>query len=148
MNISYKNSLLLLLILVFIVGAVAIIDRGRPVKDLDTETEVVVAEVEENEVKEEEKVEEKPTTPITTTPAKNTFTSTEVASHAVPEDCWASVSGGVYDLTTWVERHPGGSAIIKSLCGTDATVKFTNKHGESSLAKSALGLLKIGTLAP
>lgn len=147
MTISYKTSLLAVFVLVFIVGGVVIIDKGRPVNDLTVTEMETTTPTPEPKTAPEETPETPTATPVTTTPAKNVFTTADVAKHATPEDCWAIVGGDVYDLTTWVERHPGGSTIIKSLCGTDATVKFTNKHGGSSVAKSALGLLKIGTLA-
>ncbi len=155
MTISYKTSLLAVFVLVFIVGAVVILDKGRPVNDLvvtETDTTVPVGGSEgavgtDSTRPTETTQEPAPSTPVTTTPAKNVFTSADIAKHATPEDCWASVSGGVYDLTTWVDRHPGGSGAIKLLCGTDATAKFTKQHGGSGAAKSALGLLKIGTLA-
>ncbi len=147
MNISYKTALLSLFILVFIVGSVVIINNGRPVKDLDTEEATTGDETTEEEGMIEETPKTPTTTPVTTTPAKNVFTTADVAKHATPEDCWAIVGGDVYDLTTWVERHPGGSTVIKSMCGTDGTAMFTKKHGGSSVAKSALGLLKIGSLS-
>lgn len=32
--------------------------------------------------------------------------------------------GGVYDLTQYIDKHPGGKKIIKSNIGKDATEKF------------------------
>lgn len=79
-------------------------------------------------------------------PTPNTYTSAQVATHNTESSCWASVGGNVYDLTSWVSRHPGGSKAIINLCGIDATAKFEGKHGGSSAAKAALALLKMGTL--
>ncbi len=80
-------------------------------------------------------------------PAKSgSYAMADVQAHATKEDCWSAVDGGVYDLTTWVSRHPGGPDRIIKLCGTDGTAAFTRKHGGSSKAKAALILLKIGTL--
>lgn len=70
----------------------------------------------------------------------------DVPAHSTPGSCWAVVSGNVYDLTTWISRHPGGPGPIQGLCGTDATANFQRKHGSSSNAKAMLALLKIGTL--
>lgn len=79
-------------------------------------------------------------------PQPGTYTLAEVETHNTPSNCWAAISGNVYDLTSWVSRHPGGENPIKNLCGTDGTARFERKHGGSNAAKMSLGLLKIGTL--
>lgn len=56
------------------------------------------------------------------------LTMADVQAHATPADCWAVVSGTVYDLTSWIAQHPGGEAVIEALCGTDATAAFTAQH--------------------
>lgn len=157
----------LVIAMFFIFGTGIIMYYGRPIMDIKESPEesapTVVAEKNTSEETENEKSEENteeatgsentPTTSteLATTPeptqAAGTYTSTQIATHAVESNCWASVGGNVYDLTSWVSRHPGGSKAIISLCGTDATVRFEDKHGGSSAAKAALALLKIGTLA-
>jgi cytochrome b involved in lipid metabolism len=64
----------------------------------------------------------------TASPALAKFTMEEVKKHFSASDCWAVVSGGVYDLTKWAALHPGGPAIIRSLCGRDATSDFLGRH--------------------
>ena len=71
----------------------------------------------------------------------------EVRKHNKPTDCWAVISKKVYDLTKWVSQHPGGSAAISRLCGTDGTRSFTGKHAgqggpASQLAKYQIGVLR------
>lgn len=34
----------------------------------------------------------------------------EVSQHATPADCWIVVDGQVWDVTDFLEEHPGGSA--------------------------------------
>ncbi len=70
----------------------------------------------------------------------------DVQAHNSPGSCWAAINGNVYDLTTWISRHPGGAGPIQGLCGTDGTARFERKHGSSSGPRAALVLLKIGTL--
>lgn len=77
----------------------------------------------------------------------STFTMAEVAEHNSAADCWAAVGGSVYDLTTWITRHPGGADRILPLCGTDATSAFTAQHNGNGQATGQLAELKIGTLA-
>lgn len=74
------------------------------------------------------------------------YTLADVASHATESDCWTAINGSVYDLTTWIGRHPGGPGPIKGLCGIDGTDGFNKMHGGSKSAEKALILLKIGDL--
>lgn len=166
-----KTTVITIIVAVlFVCGAGAIMYYGRPVMNIDESPEetVPVVVVEENtqeeteneneeDEEETEEANESENTPTTTTteptvtpePTQEagTYTSAQIATHAVESDCWASVDNNVYDLTSWVSRHPGGSKAIISLCGTDATAKFEKKHGGSNSAKAALVLLKIGTIA-
>lgn len=89
-----------------------------------------------------------PLTPPSSSPSQSsgTYTMTDIATHNTESSCWAAVNSSVYDLTTWVSRHPGGSRAIVGLCGTNATSKFEAQHGGSRAAQAALVLLKIGTL--
>ncbi|AHB41704.1 hypothetical protein P148_SR1C00001G0916 [candidate division SR1 bacterium RAAC1_SR1_1] len=52
-----------------------------------------------------------------------------VASHADATSCWTVISGNVYDLTSWIGKHPGGDKAILASCGIDATEMFDEKHG-------------------
>jgi len=75
-----------------------------------------------------------------------TYTLAQVAAHSTPSDCWSVVSGGVYDLTAWIGRHPGGSSTITAMCGTDGTASFTAQHGSSASAKTSLAQFRVGTV--
>lgn len=90
-------------------------------------------------------------TPITTTPittvAPTPLTMAAVREHATASSCWAVVDGNVYDLTSWIARHPGGPQRILNLCGTDATAQFTGQHGTSARPNETLAGFKLGPLA-
>lgn len=75
-----------------------------------------------------------------------TYTSTDVAGHNTAEDCWTSIDGSVYDLTQWIQAHPGGSAVIISLCGTDGTEGFLGQHEGEGQPTSILDSYRIGQL--
>jgi hypothetical protein len=77
-----------------------------------------------------------------------TYTLADIQTHNTATNCWSAISGGVYDLTSWISRHPGGEGPIIGMCGTDGTAAYTNQHGTSRRPASALLLLKIGTLKP
>lgn len=84
------------------------------------------------------------------------YTIEQVKSHNSKDDCWTIINDSVYDITSYVERHPGGDEILKA-CGEDATTLFTSRIDEdgddvgsgtphSSSANQQLKQLNIGTL--
>lgn len=52
----------------------------------------------------------------------------EVASHNSRESCWIIVHGFVYDVTEFLDDHPGGSKIILKYAGKDATAEYDPIH--------------------
>ncbi|MBO3142526.1 cytochrome b5 domain-containing protein [Dermatophilus congolensis] len=74
------------------------------------------------------------------------ITVAQVKQHSTSSSCWASINNKVYDLTAWISRHPGGPGRIKSLCGTDATAKFSEKHGQERDPNQVLAKYLIGAL--
>lgn len=71
----------------------------------------------------------------------------KVSGHNSSADCWVAIEGSVYDLTSFISRHPGGSAAIENLCGTDATVAFQSQHAQQSVPRAELQKVLIGSLA-
>lgn len=82
-----------------------------------------------------------------TDPATGTITAADVSLHSTPADCWTIIDGSVYDMTPFLNRHPGGSAAIAGLCGRDGTAGFRGQHGSASAPNAQLEPLKIGVLA-
>jgi hypothetical protein len=68
----------------------------------------------------------------------------EVAQHATADDCWSVVNGNVYDLTQWINEHPGGSGPVESMCGIDASTPFNNQHNGQGEPETALANFQIG----
>ena len=85
-------------------------------------------------------------TPGQAAPTASTITMEEVARHNSADSCWAVVEGGVYDLTQWIDLHPGGRQRILDLCGTDTTGKFELQHSRNPRSNAQLERLKIGEL--
>ena len=84
---------------------------------------------------------------------KGPFTTEYVAKHASADDCWLIIEGNVYEVSSYVSKHPGGKEIVRG-CGKDATELFntrpdTVKDGtpHSSFARSVLEDFKIGELS-
>jgi hypothetical protein len=141
--------------IIFLIGAGYIVYMGRPVMKLNPETPPIVTPT---------STESEPTTPPTTTvgnpttppttspttppttPPAGIYTLAQVSLHSTKTDCWSTINGSVYDLTTWVSRHPGGSGVILKLCGTDGSAAFNTQHGTAKKPAAMLLLLKIGTL--
>jgi cytochrome b involved in lipid metabolism len=69
-----------------------------------------------------------------------------VAQRNTAASCWSVVNGTVYDLTAWIERHPGGSGRIIGMCGRDASASFNGKHGDESEPASYLAEYRLGEL--
>jgi len=75
------------------------------------------------------------------------ITAAVVAQHNSRTSCWTSINGSVYDLTSWIPKHPGGEQAILQLCGTDGSAKFNRQHGGDSAKESVLAGFRVGVLA-
>ncbi|RQM08030.1 hypothetical protein DH86_00001370 [Scytalidium sp. 3C] len=76
-----------------------------------------------------------------------TFTVAEVAAHnqKSTDGLYIIIDGSVYNVTDFVDEHPGGAKILKRVAGKDASKQFWKFHNESVLKKYA-PTLKIGTV--
>jgi len=52
-----------------------------------------------------------------------------VAEHATQDDLWMIIKGNVYDITDYVQYHPGGVRALVKFAGQDGT---ENVHYHSS----------------
>ena len=77
---------------------------------------------------------------------EKTYTMEEVAKHNSKESCWTVIRGDVYDLTNWIDKHPGGADKILKLCGKDGTDLFIKQHGGKEKPEKILEDFEIGTL--
>ncbi|KAF0685336.1 Aste57867_22756 [Aphanomyces stellatus] len=77
------------------------------------------------------------------------FTEEEVAAHKTADDCWLIIGEDgakkVYDVTKYLDDHPGGPEIILDLAGQDANEEFED-IGHSLDARKVLEKYEIGTL--
>lgn len=74
------------------------------------------------------------------------YTIKEVAMHNSNKSCYTAVNGSVYDLTPFINQHPGGVEAISALCGIDGTVAFLAQHDRQRRPENELASLKIGVL--
>ncbi|KNG91030.1 cytochrome B5 [Aspergillus nomiae NRRL 13137] len=62
------------------------------------------------------------------------YSAAEVASHNRKDDIWIIVHGKVFDITNYLQDHPGGAEILIDTAGTDATEAFEDVgHSEDSV---------------
>jgi len=59
----------------------------------------------------------------------------QVAQHDKADDCWVILGGKVYDVTNFLDDHPGGKKAILVYAGRDATEEFEMLHAPNVLKK-------------
>ncbi|KAI1812898.1 acyl-CoA dehydrogenase-like protein [Poronia punctata] len=74
-----------------------------------------------------------------------TFTRDEVAKHNTEDSVWFVIDSKVYDVSEFLDAHPGGEAVLRQVAGKDATVDFYNLHRHEVLVKYEEDLL-VGTI--
>jgi cytochrome b involved in lipid metabolism len=87
-----------------------------------------------------------PATP-TPTPTEARLSMANIAKNNSAASCWVAIDGNAYDLTRWISPHPGGTAAISNLCGTDATAMFLGQHGGQGRPSSTLNTYLLGPVA-
>lgn len=81
-------------------------------------------------------------TPKAEVTTQSGYTMANVRANNSEASCWSVISGNVYNLTQWINSHPGGPSLIRALCGTDGTASFNNQHGgQSNPTKTLAGYL-------
>ncbi|KAJ2818448.1 Cytochrome b5 type B (outer mitochondrial membrane) [Coemansia furcata] len=73
------------------------------------------------------------------------YTGEQIKQHSTREDIWIVVHGKVYDVTKFLDEHPGGEEVILEHAGIDATEAFED-IGHSDDARDLLKEYFIGDL--
>ena len=128
---SLRNVLATIAVLVFLAIAGFILIQSRPTSSFEAATSTPVAAS---------------TSPVVIKTA-TTYTLADVAKHAGASSCWSTINGKVYDLTSWIDEHPGGPEDILSICGSDGSAAFNAQHGGERQPAAMLATFYIGDLA-
>lgn len=65
----------------------------------------------------------------------------EISKHNNASDCWVLVNNKVYDLTSFVYSHSGGSGAILPNCGKDGSEAFNTQNGKGSHEPGNINIL-------
>jgi alkylation response protein AidB-like acyl-CoA dehydrogenase len=63
------------------------------------------------------------------------LTREEVAKNNSEDSLWCIIDHKVYDLTDFLDAHPGGNVVLQQVAGQDATAAFFNLHRYEVLQK-------------
>jgi cytochrome b involved in lipid metabolism len=61
----------------------------------------------------------------------------EAAVHNRPNDLYIIIRGVVYDVTNFLDFHPGGPKALLQFAGIDGTTAFEGKNTDNSCARDA-----------
>lgn len=81
--------------------------------------------------------------------ADSSYSLAEVARHSAADDCWMAIDGQVYDLSTYLPKHPAKPSVLLSWCGKEASQAYHTKNKgrpHSSSADQLLPKYRIGAL--
>ena len=73
-----------------------------------------------------------------------TYTLDEIKTHNKENDCWIIVNKKVYDVTKFINNHPGGKQCLLKKAGTDCTRDLSFHSND---AKKLMLDMKIGNVA-
>lgn len=73
------------------------------------------------------------------------ITRSELRQHNNKQDCWTAINGKVFNLTPYIDFHPGGEKEIMKCAGKDGTSLFNKYHSwvnpNRLLEKCIVGIL-------
>ncbi|KAF5727142.1 cytochrome b5 isoform Cb5-D [Tripterygium wilfordii] len=73
------------------------------------------------------------------------YSMQEAAEHGSKDDCWVVIDGKVYDVSSYLDEHPGGDDVVLAVTGKDATDDFEDA-GHSKEARELMEKFCIGEL--
>ncbi|KNC73815.1 hypothetical protein SARC_13627 [Sphaeroforma arctica JP610] len=74
-------------------------------------------------------------------------TKEELKKHNTKYDAWMVLRGQVYNVTHFLDFHPGGAEIVVQAAGRDATVLFDKYHSWVNIGGILAGC-RVGPYSP
>lgn len=74
------------------------------------------------------------------------YTWQQVAKHNTADSAWVYIDDTVYDITSFIDRHPGGRDVILLTAGRDITDLFRTYHPFTEMPMKVIQQFKIGKL--
>ncbi len=84
-------------------------------------------------------------TPSPTATPNPSFTAQQIAAHNTASNCWVIMNSKVYNITSYIPNHPGGTGTITPYCGKDAASAF-GSISHSQNANNLLASFFVGNL--
>lgn len=69
------------------------------------------------------------------------YSREEVAKHKTWDDIWIIIDNKVYDVTSWMGKHPGGSRILEVQGGCDVTETYLINHDDKARLRKNVFLI-------
>ena len=70
----------------------------------------------------------------------------ELAEHKTSDSVWTAIDGKVYDVTPFLDDHPGGEEVLRDKAGEDSSVGY-HDTGHSDEANKMLVKYLVGSLS-
>ncbi|KAJ3549747.1 hypothetical protein NM208_g337 [Fusarium decemcellulare] len=61
------------------------------------------------------------------------ISAADVSEHSSRASCWVIISGNAYDVTDFIDQHPGGARAILRVAGKDATQEYEPFHAPGTI---------------
>ncbi|WOL14307.1 cytochrome b5-like [Canna indica] len=74
------------------------------------------------------------------------YSPSEISLHTTKKDCWLSIHGKVYDVTNFLEDHPGGDDVLLHASASGDASQAFDDVGHSSTAMSMMESYLIGSV--
>jgi cytochrome b involved in lipid metabolism len=77
-------------------------------------------------------------------------TMEEVSRHNTKGDCWMVIDGKVYDVTSFLENHPGGGSILAAHGGKDVSkhYRYLQHSANAEAMRSGLYVADVKDYSP
>lgn len=135
-----KKILIAVLIFIFVIGLVSMV---RLSQNSSTDIAVTSSELKDSSANSEIELNENKSETLLKEKSSALPVSLKVLSiHNTEKNCWVAYKSKVYDITSFLLRHPGGMDKILPHCGSAESFEnaFTKKHGTSKVDM----LMKVG----